>query len=88
MLEIIMGQQREKKKSKTQGKVGNHRIWRRKKGSLLQKQRDEADTEHGHTDAVPLLLDHWACLEYPRSFLISVHDQPFPPPTINLLMLF
>lgn len=39
-------------------------------------------------DVFPLLQDDWAWLEYPGSFLISVHDQPFPSPTINLLMLF
>lgn len=88
MLEMIMGQPREKKKiQKKDGKVQNQGPWKRN-GSFLYKKRDEAGIERAHTDAAPLPQDHRAYLKYPKSFLISVHDQPFPSPRINLLMLF
>lgn len=65
----------------------NESRWSGKKFSLLSRKR-----WIGHKTwpqgAAPLLQDHWACLQHPESFLISVHAQPFSSSTINLLMLF
>lgn len=77
MLEIIKGQKKKWKERKQDGKPDD---LENKRDSLLWKERDEAETEHTHTGAVPLLQDHWACPEYPKSFLISVRDNSFLPP--------
>lgn len=59
-----------------------------KRSSAFCACRDETPTKYAHEEAAPLLQDHWACLQRPESFLISVDAQPFSSSTINLLMLF
>lgn len=65
--------------------MGSRRLER---NSIFCARREEAATKHAHEEAAPLLQDHWAYIQCPESFLISVHAQPFSSSTINLLMLF
>lgn len=71
------------KERKSNGKAGTL-----ERSSAFCTSRDETATKYAHEEAAPLLQDHWACLQRPESFLISVHAQPFSSSTINLLMLF
>lgn len=82
-----MIKQQWRKMLKGMGIIEKQGTWKRKDRVFYRRKQVNCH-KACRMDAVPLCQDHWACLEHPESFVISVQDQPFPSPTINLLTLF